>query len=299
MARLRNRMVKANFWTDGELLRWPREKRITYQGLWAIAEDSGCVEDDPFEWKLLLWPSPVDADITTEVLQQWRDEFVEAGKLLPYSVDGKSYLFVMNFHKHERPRNPQSPIVPLPPWITHEIREYKRATPNGMATFTRNEYVIDWDLLQENSNRTVTVPSPNNNHTGTLVLSSPVLSSPDNKHMSDDKPSDRWFGDVSEIFQYWQEAMRHPNARLRSTSKRYKAVAARLKEGYTVEQIKSAINGCRASPYHMGQNETGTVYDELELICRNDVKLESFMAKDRSQAAPQVVVSEEDWFNGD
>ena len=171
-------MVKANFWTDGELLRWPREKRITYQGLWAIAEDSGCVEDDPFEWKLLLWPSPVDADITIEMLQQWRDEFVEAGKLLPYSVDGKSYLFVMNFHKHERPRNPQSPIVPLPPWVTHEIHEHKRATPNGMVDFTRNEYVVDWDLLQENFNRTVTVPSPNNNRTGTLVLSSPVLSSP-------------------------------------------------------------------------------------------------------------------------
>ena len=71
MARLRNRMVKADFWTDAELLRWPRDKRQTYRGLWAIAEDSGCLEDDPFGWKLLLFPSPLDADITVERLEHW------------------------------------------------------------------------------------------------------------------------------------------------------------------------------------------------------------------------------------
>ena len=83
-------MVKADFWTDPELLRWPREKRFTYQGIWALAEDSGCLEDDPFGWKLLLWPSPVDADITVERLGEWRDELVAAGKAIPYEAEGKT-----------------------------------------------------------------------------------------------------------------------------------------------------------------------------------------------------------------
>ncbi|MGO8683993.1 MAG: hypothetical protein ACLQUT_05370 [Thermoleophilia bacterium] len=118
MSRLRNRIRKADYFSDGELLRWPRDKRTTYSGLWALAEDSGCLEDDPFNWKLLLWPSPLDADITVDLLTTWRDEMIEAGKLIPYEVAGRRYLFLLTFHKHEHPRNPQFPSLPLPPWVT-------------------------------------------------------------------------------------------------------------------------------------------------------------------------------------
>jgi hypothetical protein len=117
MARLRNRILKADFWGDGELLRWPREKRFTYAGLYALAEDSGVVEDDVFNWKCMIWPSPFDADITIENLEQWRDELCEAGKLVPYHAEGQQLLFIKAFHEHEHPRNPQSPSLPLPGWI--------------------------------------------------------------------------------------------------------------------------------------------------------------------------------------
>ena len=118
MSRLRNRIRKADYFTDGELLRWHRDKRTTYSGLWALAEDSGCLEDDPFAWKLALWGSPLDSDITVELLTQWRDELVEAEKLLPYEADGKHYLYIRTFHQHERPRNPQKNDLPLHPQIS-------------------------------------------------------------------------------------------------------------------------------------------------------------------------------------
>ena len=117
MARLRNRIRKADYFSDGELLRWPRDKRTTYSGLYALAEDSGCLEDDCFNWKLLLWPSPLDSDITVEVLEQWRDELIEAGKLIPYVHRGVRYFYLRSFHKHEHPRNPQRNDLPLPPWV--------------------------------------------------------------------------------------------------------------------------------------------------------------------------------------
>jgi hypothetical protein len=123
MARLRNRIRKADYFSDGELLRWHRDKRQTYSGLWAMAEDSGCLEDDCFEWKMAIWPSPLDADITVELLEQWRDELIEAGKLIPYEAEGKRYLFLRNFHQHEHPPNPQKPDLPLPPWVTAEVSE--------------------------------------------------------------------------------------------------------------------------------------------------------------------------------
>jgi len=117
MARLRNRILKADFWSDGELLRWPRDKRMTYAGLYSLAEDSGCLEDDPFNWKLLIWPSPLDADITTEKIETWRDELCDAGKLTPYFADGQQHLYINSFHEHEHPRNPQPPSLPLPEWV--------------------------------------------------------------------------------------------------------------------------------------------------------------------------------------
>lgn len=60
------------------------------------------------------------------------------------------------------------------------------------------------------------------------------------------------------------------------TSEREKKVKARLKEGYTLERLFKAIRGCKSSPHHMGQNDTGTVYDDLELICRDGKHVETF-----------------------
>jgi hypothetical protein len=80
---------------------------------------------------------------------------------------------------------------------------------------------------------------------------------------------------VEQIFSYWQNAFNHKRATL--TLERRNAINGRLKK-YTVEQIKLAIDGCGKSPNHMGQNDRGTIYDDIELICRNDTKLEKFIA---------------------
>jgi len=140
MARLRNRIRRADYFTDGELLRWHRDKRATYSGLWALAEDSGCMEDDPFQWKMVLWPSPLDADITVELLTQWRDELVAAGKLIPYEVGGKHYLYLKTFHKHESPRNPQAASLPLPPWVLEEKAE---GISSDGKRWARTQYTLD------------------------------------------------------------------------------------------------------------------------------------------------------------
>lgn len=161
MSRLRNRIVKADFWTDPELLRWPALKRFTYQGLWAIAEDSGCIEDDPFGWKVQLWPSPMDSEVSVELLTAWRDELVAAKKLLPYEAEGKCYLYVRTFHDHEAPRNPQSPNLPLPLWVSWvESRDSKDRT--------RGCYEVDKATLLSQYCDATTVP----------VLSGPAQPSP-------------------------------------------------------------------------------------------------------------------------
>jgi hypothetical protein len=77
-----------------------------------------------------------------------------------------------------------------------------------------------------------------------------------------------------QVFEYWRRLMEHPKAVF--DSKRRRAVEARLKDGYTVEQLQQAIEGCRASPWHRGENDRRKVFDDLELICRDAKHVDDF-----------------------
>lgn len=79
-----------------------------------------------------------------------------------------------------------------------------------------------------------------------------------------------------EIFEYWVYVMNKNKSSTKLTPKRKRNIRDRLKDGYTVDQIKLAIDGCRKDPFSMGQNSNGKPYNDIELICRTGEKLESF-----------------------
>lgn len=85
---------------------------------------------------------------------------------------------------------------------------------------------------------------------------------------------------VAEVFNFWRETMGHGHSRL--STKRDRAIRGRLvKDGFGVGDLKTAILGCKVSPYHQGRNEHGTVYDDIELICRDAGKVEAFIMRHR------------------
>ena len=106
--------------------------------------------------------------------------------------------------------------------------------------------------------------------------------------------------DALEIFNHWKSVMKKSNNSLLNT-KRTKAITARLKEGYTVEQIKLAITGCSMTPHNMGQNDNSKKYDDLELICRDGSNVErfanntNFVAKKDINSIGTDFSSPEDW----
>jgi len=85
-----------------------------------------------------------------------------------------------------------------------------------------------------------------------------------------------------QVFDYWQRVMGKPQAK--PTKDRLAKIRARLNEGYSVGDIKRAIDGCAQSGYHRGENDSGTEYNDLTLICRTGAKLEAF--REKSGAAP-------------
>jgi hypothetical protein len=88
---------------------------------------------------------------------------------------------------------------------------------------------------------------------------------------------------VDVVFAYWQKVMGHTGAKL--DAKRAKAIKARLTDGYLPEQLCQAVDGCKLSPHHQGQNESRTVYDDIELICRDGAKVDGFIKRANAEPA--------------
>lgn len=84
-------------------------------------------------------------------------------------------------------------------------------------------------------------------------------------------PTDEARQAARRLFDYWRERCHHEQAKL--TPDRERKVLARLRDGYTEEFIRRAIDGAAAAPF---RNNHGRPFDDLELICRNGSKLENF-----------------------
>lgn len=78
---------------------------------------------------------------------------------------------------------------------------------------------------------------------------------------------------VAEVFGYWIEKF-GLTAQTKLTEDRRRKIRARLREGFTPERLKLAIDGCAASQWH---RENGEV--DLELICRSASKTDRFIQK--------------------
>ncbi|MFT6347102.1 MAG: hypothetical protein ACJAYB_000083 [Psychromonas sp.] len=83
--------------------------------------------------------------------------------------------------------------------------------------------------------------------------------------------------DCEFVFSRWQEIMGKSSSKL--TKDRRSKIEARLKEGFTPDQLIEAIRGCKKSDYHMGKNDSGTVFNSIDLIFRNAGKVEEFIGR--------------------
>lgn len=91
-----------------------------------------------------------------------------------------------------------------------------------------------------------------------------------------EEPVKRMRERLKEVFEYWQVVMEKPKSSL--TPERQKKIEDRLYK-HSVDEIKSAIDGCRGSPHNMGQNDRNTEFNDIELICRTETKLEQFIER--------------------
>lgn len=81
--------------------------------------------------------------------------------------------------------------------------------------------------------------------------------------------------DARWVFEVWKLDTGHPRAVF--DSKREARIRARLREGFSREQLKTAITNRHNSQHLMGNNASGTVYDGIETLLRDAAQVEKLL----------------------
>jgi len=122
---MRRRMLNPDFFTDPDIVaNLDAYGRLLYQGMWCVADDSGCLELNPLLLKMKVLPG--DETVSIDDIRDYFDKLIELNKIITYKVDGKEYGWLKNFHKHQSLNKPNAPSVPLPKWITWHGESEKR-----------------------------------------------------------------------------------------------------------------------------------------------------------------------------
>jgi uncharacterized phage protein (TIGR02220 family) len=86
--------------------------------------------------------------------------------------------------------------------------------------------------------------------------------------------------DIVEIFTYWQNTTGHPHTKM--TGDRVTKIRARLREGYSKDDLKQAINGAARNPWKI----EGRVYDDIASIFKSGRAVDDMRA--RGEVVQQV-----------
>src|ERR1700761_7203615 len=107
MARVRN--LKPSFFTNEDLAKCTPYARLCFAGLWGLADREGRLEDRPLRIKAqILAMDAVEVDPLLSELK-------EHGFILRYEAQGRAFIQVLQFMKHQNPhhREPRS-VIPSP-----------------------------------------------------------------------------------------------------------------------------------------------------------------------------------------
>jgi hypothetical protein len=202
---------------------------------------------------------PVD-DFSIDAIKRLIGELIANQLVREYIVDNKSYWLVTGWENHQRIDKPTY-RHPLP---LSEVKEIKDNSSN-VCRLVSDESSSILGVITDNS-----LTDRNGKDWSRKEKATCEAEASPGGHPDSYSPAK-----ALEIFQYWREVMQHPRAKL-DNKRRYKIIQA-LNLGYQVQDLKQAIDGCKKTPFNMGQNDRGQRYDDIELILRDATHIDRFI----------------------
>ncbi len=268
---MRIRTIKPEFHQAESLARLPREDRLLAAALLNWADDEGYFRSHPALVAGALFP--FDADGRAFVTRGMA-HLAEVG-FLRFFEGGIGHI--AKFAEHQiinKPTKSRLSLKATVPLIGPDSRTTPVVLPEdsgGLPEDSHTEVEGKW----KGSGREVETEVDKKMSTEPLTL------------LVVEPTPDPIKNQATKVFEHWREVFRK-DARTIFSDERREAVEGRLREGRTVEDLKQAVNGCALTPHNMGENERGTKYIELELICRTAAQVDRFMESARAPPKPRV-----------
>lgn len=302
----RIRTIKPEFWVDEDNGALSRDARLLLLAILNIADDEG----------LLRWSAPYlkasaflyDDDLTPERVYLLMQE-LEDGEYVYVYKGGRTHqplAFIVNFRKHQKINRPQPSRLPPPSLQNRTTLEVYCRRDNWTCHLcgspVNHEPAIppvsfysgdEEDLRGLNASPDHLVPRsaggndyPSNirtaHRTCNLSRGSKPLdvngsmndSPPEGKGKSKSRETRSANADVVRIFDAWKATLNRPSA-ARLTADRRRVIQRALKD-YPLAELEAAVRNWPKSAHHRGENDRGTVYNDVALILRDAQRIEYF-----------------------
>jgi hypothetical protein len=241
----RIRSIKPEFFRDKTMAACSPRARLTFIGLWTLVDDEGRYEYEPELLKADLWPW--EPDVTPKETEACVQELEGRGRVCLYQAGGKTYLHIVNWHKHQVISHPGKSRIPPCPRETHGNPP---EPSGGFQSPPESAGALRPDLGSRNRDL-----GSRNEDLNPLVEQA--------------RPDDP----IATVFDAWRESTGKHRAKL--DDKRLRRIKSALRS-YSLADVLDAVRGWQHSPHHRGENEQGTVYNELDLLLRDAAHIEQF-----------------------
>ena len=278
----RIRTVKPDLFTHSDLFDAEKETglplRLAFIGLFTCCDREGRFKWKPRELKIAVLPYD-DVDFS-RVLHALHTR----GFLVRYACQGREFGAIPTFSDHQVINNRES-ASKLPDPMVSEVLE-PAATPENTGDAPRVDDACP-------------TRAPRDEHAASGEGKGREGKGKEGKARESRVSTSPKSTEVREVFDFWISTLGKRKTTVLSP-KRKGAVEKRLRDGYTVDDLKQAILGCSRTPHNMGDNDRGERYDDLELICRDPEHVDRFM-RNANRVSPQEQQQQDlqAWLNED
>ena len=233
---MRIRSIKPEFWRSEDIADLTVEDRLLFIGLWSYVDDNGVGIDRLADVCADLFALDLERDPpeTFARVSRGLQNLSEAGRIVRYTVEGKSYLHISNWTKHQRIDKPNKARYPHPDAENATIRE-------EVATPSRHPRETPAPGTGEQGNR----------GTGEQGTCDPADAGSLSDAASGTDATEATNPDAEALSHYLADRIRTNGNKVRTVGKRWHDAMDRLIriDGYTPEQIRQVIDWSQGNEF--------------------------------------------------
>jgi len=250
-----NRILKESICTSDTINELTSEEEVFFYRLLVNCDDYGRLDGRPSVIRSKCFPLRLDS-VKDKDIQKWLQSLVRVGLIRLYNVDGKPYLHITTWDKHQQVRAKRSKY-PAP----DEACEHVISDDINCQQSQSDDGICPRNPIQSESN-----PNPESE-------SESKTSSNDESRSLEAPKCDDITLVMDEYNRIFADCWARP---LKLTNDRKQKIKARL-ASFTPEDLITAMINIRASPFHCGENDRGQIYATPEFIFRNDATVDKWL----------------------